>query len=29
MEKKRGGDRGYAGEDFIHYMTIFLLLGRG
>jgi hypothetical protein len=25
MEKKRGGDRGYAGEDFIPYMTIFVI----
>jgi hypothetical protein len=29
MEKKRGGDREAAGDDFIPYMTIFLLLGMG
>jgi hypothetical protein len=29
MEKKREGDREAAGDDFIPYMTTFLVLGRG
>jgi hypothetical protein len=29
MEKKREGDRKTAGDDFISYMTTFLVLGRG
>jgi hypothetical protein len=29
MEKKKGGNREAAGDDFIPYMTIFLLLGMG
>jgi hypothetical protein len=29
MEEKRGEDREAAGDDFIPYMTTFLLLGMG
>jgi hypothetical protein len=29
MEKKKEGYRGSAGEDFIPYITIFFILGRG
>jgi hypothetical protein len=29
MEKKKGGDREAAGDDFIPYMTTFWLLGMG